>query len=543
MTSAACRHMQRYESESVWTRWSVQHLSAALLVLGCALSSPGCEPGVYPLPLPTAITVSPATVMLPQGGATRFAATMRNIADHTIEQDRVRWQLSGPGCHGADCGVLWPCGSAVIYRAPQSLPSPPSVTLTATAGDDDTIQFAAAISLLQVHTTAALEEVDVDHIAADHIEVTGVAAGAFDPAAWQRGCLNWQPDVRGPIVPLHRDGDARFFNIYAPSVIAEPSGYRLFFGGWNGSPTQNDRVYSTMTPDFQTFAEATALIDPGDFTHVNNVNVQGTADGQYHLLCTVFPDENRMNKPAYFSSADGMRWNGEPAPYQVQRSDLVDVAGYADYAAGDLNGANVLLRDAAGWVLYFNDLNRPQGVFRATGTSPLRFSYSGLALATARVVNDVKRFTVAGAPWYLMALHNDEDSAHYALSQDGVTFSSEQLLFGSRTDDERYIVSVGWVVRDGRLLGALYGAGPTESLDQNRIFARWLQRRVTLVDADGEHAGQGAIGPDLQQLQLPPSGAVDGTLVVYREDGATPLAVGTAHVRAGRRYRLVLRNP
>lgn len=44
----------------------------------------------------------------------------------------------------------------------------------------------------------------------------------------------------------------------------------------------------------------------------------------------------------------------------------------------------------------------------------------------------------------------------------------------------RYIVSVGLVVsEDGaRLLGALYGAGTASTLDQNRIFAAWLQRQV-----------------------------------------------------------------
>ena len=35
------------------------------------------------------------------------------------------------------------------------------------------------------------------------------------------------------------------------------------------------------------------------------------------------------------------------------------------------------------------------------------------------------------------------------------------------------------VSEDGaRLLGALYGAGAAETLDQNRIFAAWLQRQV-----------------------------------------------------------------
>jgi len=39
--------------------------------------------------------------------------------------------------------------------------------------------------------------------------------------------------------------------LYAPSVVPRPDGtYRIFFGGWDGTTTGNDRIYSVITRDF-----------------------------------------------------------------------------------------------------------------------------------------------------------------------------------------------------------------------------------------------------------------------------------------------------
>lgn len=43
---------------------------------------------------------------------------------------------------------------------------------------------------------------------------------------------------------------------------------------------------------------------------------------------------------------------------------------------------------------------------------------------------------------------------------------------------DQYITSVGFVAKNNRLYGALYGAGPGVSLDENSIHAQWLQKKV-----------------------------------------------------------------
>ena len=49
-----------------------------------------------------------------------------------------------------------------------------------------------------------------------HVEIRGVAAGPFDPAAWEAGNLHLLPDSRHPLLEP-REG--KFRNIYAPSVV------------------------------------------------------------------------------------------------------------------------------------------------------------------------------------------------------------------------------------------------------------------------------------------------------------------------------------
>ena len=91
-----------------------------------------------------------------------------------------------------------------------------------------------------------------------------------------------------------------------------------------------------------------------------------------------------------------------------------------------------------------------------------------------------------------------------------------------------------------KLLGVLYGAGAVPALNENRIYARWLQKRVVFVADDGTRlAGMKALGPDRQLLPLPSSGPVSGRFEVYAEDGLTLLgASATQSIRRGQSFKL-----
>lgn len=374
------------------------------------------------------------------------------------------------------------------------------------------------------------------------IEVTGVEAGEFDPAIWQAGTLNLLPDLRAPLLePL----PGKFRNIYAPAIVETGQGWRVFYGAWDGVPTGNDRIYSVLTKDFLSFSERHTVIEHGLFQHVCNVTAVPTSRRGIALVCTAYPDARGLNKPAFFSSPDGKRWNDSPAPYTATSNDIVRIHGYEKYDAADINGMNVLLREGRDFRLYFCNFKDFGRVYRASGTNGKDFHFEGVALPGGTVVNDVKRFQIGSTNWYLMGLHMNRDQTWFSLSPDGMNFAPMQPLFTNATPAERYIVAVGWVTSGAqeksrrRLLGVLYGAGAAPTLNHNRLFARWLQPRIALRTVDGRTlAGTNARGP---ARQLIPVGEKDliASLQFFDESGIKLRSeIKDVRLESGKVYRL-----
>ncbi|MHB8215929.1 MAG: Ig domain-containing protein [Candidatus Sulfotelmatobacter sp.] len=401
----------------------------------------------------------------------------------------------------------------------------------------------AANGSLQLQTVSG-------QVPAGTIELQGLSAGSFNPVYWQKDTLNWVPDVR---VPMLAPQPGPFQNIYAPWPLEQAGGWRLFYGGWDGTDTSNDRVYSVTTSDFLTFNNRVLVIDHGAFLHVNNGNVTQLPDGSMHMICTIAVDQTSNGKPAYFSSPDGIVWNGTPEPYPAQLTDVVSVENDPLYPGYDYNGGNVLLRDNGRWTLYYSDgIYGGSGgaVYRATTTgSPPVFQSAGSSLATQHYSNDVKKLTVSGKDWYLMALYIERvatdpnpPSFSYSLSNDGVQFGPEQTLFGGAYPQDQFLVTPAFVTRGTQILGVLYGGNPVDLLNpQDAIFARWLQKRIVFEDSSGNnYVLQGGFGPDRQWFQVPVSGSLQGTIWVYAEDGVTPLASGPANLNGGNAYQVLL---
>jgi hypothetical protein len=372
------------------------------------------------------------------------------------------------------------------------------------------------------------------------IEVQGVSAGSFNPAYWQHNTLNWVPDARVPMFKALTTSP--YQNIYAPWPIEQPDGWRMFYGGWDGSPTPNDRIYSVTTADFLTFDNRILVIDDGDFFEVNNVNVQQLPDGSLHMICTV-ADNDDSNWPGYFSSPDGAVWNGVLEPYEAQFSDIVDIQGYLKYDLPGFNAGNVLFRDNNSWTLYFYNNFDNGFIYRAVGASPSTVQLQGIALGTGHDPQGVVKFVVGGKSWYVMGLMSNAPQLWYSLSNDGVTFAHEQTLFTNLSTVDTSIASVGFVTQGDRILGALYGANtgtPDEVQSDNQIYARWLQKRLVLKDSSGNQSTGMSYGPDRQWFQAPASGSFTGTADVYAEDGVTLLGSGNVALTAGKSYRLIV---
>ena len=77
-------------------------------------------------PSEIAVAISPQSVHVTKGATQQFSATVIGDTDLT-----VNWKISGSGCSDSKCGVISPTG---LYTAPNAIPDPPTVTITATLG-------------------------------------------------------------------------------------------------------------------------------------------------------------------------------------------------------------------------------------------------------------------------------------------------------------------------------------------------------------------------------------------------------------------------
>jgi hypothetical protein len=406
---------------------------------------------------------------------------------------------------------------------------------------DATVQSAReSYTLNVVKTQNAQLQILLRPVASGVVEVQGTGTGQFNPGYWQSNTLNWVPDVRLPFLLAQTTGPYR--NIYAPWVLEQPSDWRIFYGGWDGSNTPNDRVYSVNTTDFVTLTNRMLVIDHGDFEHVNNESVQRLADGSLHMIATSFPDQAGLNKPAYFSSPDRSVWNGSPEPYQAKLTDIISIPNYALFSGAEINGASVLFYDNDLFTLFFqnnNDQSLLGTMYRATSSQPPVFTNQGLALATASTVQDVRKLQVDGKNWYVMGLASTPQVS-FSLSNDGVNFRQEQVAFGpAYLPSDTVFVTMCFVTRGNTLLGVLYG-GTDRPFGPGSIYARWLQKKIVIEDSFGNQIiATGSLGPDRQQFTLS-SRSVHGTIWIYAENGLTPLAAGQFNIVAGNAYQLVL---
>lgn len=384
------------------------------------------------------------------------------------------------------------------------------------------------------HLVPAVQEVGRD-AGAGVVEFRGVAAGRFDETYWREGRLNFVPDVRSPLIePM----EGKFRNIYAPSVVSLPDGsFRVFYGGWDGVATGNDRIYSmAASADFRSLPDRRTVIEHGAFQHVCNVSAIRNDDGSYRLLCTAYPDEKGLNKPASFHLPP----RSSDAPLVATPADIIAIDDYPAYETGDMNGMNPILLDEDGRTihLYFANFKDFGHIYHATSTNGRRFEFDGLAVDFAGMPNDAKRLPTPDGPVTLLAIHRNGPTLFYAMSRDGRHFDRVQVLAEHGSDADRFIVAVGWVTRGESVLGFLYGAGNAPSLDRNRIFARWLQRNVVFITEDGRRlTTTTALGPDRALLEL--SAPARGRLEIYAEDGITLLAsVPSVTLTPGSAYSL-----
>jgi hypothetical protein len=89
---------------------------------------------------PVVVTISPTSAHVEAGEQQQFTATVTGTTNHA-----VTWSVSGTGCSGAACGTVTTSG---LYTAPNVIPNPAQVTVTATSVADPTKSASAIVTVI-----------------------------------------------------------------------------------------------------------------------------------------------------------------------------------------------------------------------------------------------------------------------------------------------------------------------------------------------------------------------------------------------------------
>ena len=352
--------------------------------------------------------------------------------------------------------------------------------------------------LFLISSTAGVSIVKIgNNGAANSISVDGVGAGAFDP----KKISNWHYDNRFPLISPQGSGSCR--NIYAANVVNNgETCWNVYFGGWDGVNSCHDSISVTVTEDsFATMNQHDPQIATGSDMHCNNPSAVKMKD-EWMMVYTQLPytPVPMRNKPGRSRGPNGVVWSPDAGG-----QSWLTMSNYPNWPNADVNGGNVLFYENGTFHLFFIDFQKYPGVYRAVSTDGLHYSYAGVA-APNFIVNDVKKIN----GYYVMALHENGPEVFLSVGKQNISsgFPPAQVLFPHLGSADLYIVSIGLVVDASEtvLMGALYGAGPVSALDQNSIFAAWLQRQVLFKSADntttiwGLGAATRSVGPNTLTL-------------------------------------------
>lgn len=378
--------------------------------------------------------------------------------------------------------------------------------------------------------------------------IENVEADAFNP----NKISNWNYDYRMPLLKSNCVGKE---NIYAPHAELVGAQWYVYYGGMDSVPGstcdyENDRLYMTFTDKkFQNFDDnqRRKIIDEGPyFLHTNNLAIARTPPETGYWGAMVYTaawhqnDGKKRDKPAYALSTDGINWIPENPGNPNETNTLLNIDNYhIDWETANINGQNAFIYDDGQYWYYY--AVECLG-YRAYATNIPNFTEDGSIYngpyydetgkcQTGKAINDIKKFRWNGADYYFFVSHTNSDHVYYSLSTDPSWFPDEQILFSSmaltegktRTDD--YIVSAGILTDGMKIYGVLYGASDTSNLNKNKIFAKWLQKKVYFSNS---RVGWGSIeradGPNKIRLAMDAPNSIEtGKFYIYDSDGTTLL--------------------
>jgi hypothetical protein len=135
-SGSSCSTIATSASSAVYSAPSMAPSPASVNVAATSVADPTKSASANATIVPVvAVTVSPASPSVSTGTTQQFTASVTGTSNIA-----VAWSVAGAGCSGAACGTI---SSSGLYTAPASVPSPATVTITATSAADQTKSGAA----------------------------------------------------------------------------------------------------------------------------------------------------------------------------------------------------------------------------------------------------------------------------------------------------------------------------------------------------------------------------------------------------------------
>jgi len=343
-------------------------------------------------------------------------------------------------------------------------------------------------------------------------EIRNVGSDSFDPNK-----LNvWHYDIRKPLMD-----NMSAPNYYSPSIVKNGDVWNIYYGGFDYANFLKDNIYLTASADnFLTFKGKAHVISNVQYEHANNCSVIKEGDNDWKMLYTAYPLKNK-NKPHYGKSTNGLNWNF---------NNPVTMSNYPAWDQTNSDGGNVLFSENGLYHMFFTDYNHENQDFRvhhATSRNFVDYKYKGVAQNKERIATDLKSFDYNNNKHYLLGTHRNTNNVELTVSTDLDNFDNPTIptitLNNSSNPNDKFIATLGFVEDENSLKGYLYGSSSVTTLNNNKIYANWLQKKVIFKN---DHVRWGdveeAYGPD--RIALFMSTQVEtGKFYIYDSDGTTLL--------------------
>ncbi len=206
------------------------------------------------VPPPVIVTISPLSPTVLTDATEQFVASVTNADDRT-----VTWSVAGAGCAGAACGMIDATG---LYTAPSSVPTPPTVTVTAASNADVTKSASTQVTILSAVKPAVTVTPSTTSIKAKSstdftVNVTGTSQTDVDWSISGAGCTgtdcgtidsnghyiapNTVPNPALVTVKAALKSDASTFGTADVTILPDNcndrlnGNYAFWFSGYNGT--------------------------------------------------------------------------------------------------------------------------------------------------------------------------------------------------------------------------------------------------------------------------------------------------------------------